>query len=107
MVTDEASAFLLSIQTELNVTKLTFAPGIIHLPNGTKVTLGKILCDTGALYGSYDTTDFYNLHLRSVQHLSQASKDIVVLATTYFDELTKYDYIELTGEYVSSDPNAR
>ncbi len=24
--------------------------------------------------------------------------------TTYFDELTKYDYIELTGDYVSSDP---
>jgi hypothetical protein len=80
MVTDEASAFLLSIQTELNVTKLTFAPGVIHLPNGTKITLDKILCDTGALRGSYISTDFHNRHLSSVHHLSKASKDVVVLA---------------------------
>ncbi len=46
MVTDEASAFLLSIQTELNVTKLTFAPGVIHLTKGTKASLGKscVIC---------------------------------------------------------------
>ncbi len=80
MVTDEASAFLLSIQTKLNVTKLTFAPGVIHLPNGTKVSLGKILCDMGALHGSYISMDFLNRHLKSVEHLSKSSKEVVVLA---------------------------
>ncbi len=77
MVADEASAFLLSIQTELNVTKLTFASGLIHLPNGGKVTIAKILCDTGALHGSYIATEFYDRHLGSVHHLSQVSKDVV------------------------------
>ena len=62
------------------MTKLTFAPGIVHLPNGRKVTISKILCDTGALHGSYISTDFYSQYLRSVQHLSQPSRDIVVLA---------------------------
>jgi hypothetical protein len=80
-----------------------------HVPKAKRAKDFSYKSSIGYLVG-YTDENSYLLYIPLERKVSKPTVAVVFdervpePCTTYFDELTKYDYIELTGDYVSSDP---